>query len=105
MSSWPYNQSNKAVTHALFHHHGDVFNPLNSEMPQTLSIVHNPTLVPGATSFTVNADSGAVIALTVNNEIIGVAQGAGNPIAISIPAQTAGNTMIVTVTKQNYFRY
>ncbi len=104
-SGWPYNQSNKAVTYALYHHHGDVFNPLNTEMPQTLTVIHNSILEPGATSFTVTADDSSIIALTVNNDIIGIAQGNGNPVTISIPAQSAGNNMIVTVTRQNFYRY
>lgn len=104
-SSWPYNTSNKVHTYHLYHHHGDVFNPLYSEMPQTLTVVHNSTLTPGATSFTVTANDSSIIALTVNNEIIGVAHGTGNPVPITITPQTAGSSMIVTVTRQNFYRY
>jgi hypothetical protein len=104
-SSWPYNLPNKAVTYFLYHHFGDVFNPLYTEIPQTLSVVHNSTLEPGATSFTVTATDSSIIALTVNGEIIGVAQGTGNPVTIIIPAQTQGSNMIVTVTRQNFYRY
>jgi hypothetical protein len=105
-SSWPGSASTyKVSTYHLYHHHGDVFNPLNTEMPQALTVVHNSTLAPGATSFTVTVNDSSIIALTVNNEIIGVAQGTGNPVPITISPQTAGNNMIVTVTKQNYYRY
>ncbi len=104
-SSWPYNPMNKVHTYNLYHHFGDVFNPLYSEMPQTLTVVHNSTLTPGATSFTVTANDSSIIALTVNNEIIGVAHGTGNPVPITITPQTAGSSMIVTVTRQNFYRY
>jgi hypothetical protein len=104
-SSWPYNTGDKVVTYNLFHHHGDVFNPLYTQVPQNLTISHASTLVAGATSFMVTANDSAIIALTVNNEIIGVGLGTGSPINITIPGQAAGNTMIVTVTKVNYYRY
>jgi hypothetical protein len=104
-SSWPYNPQNKNHTYHLFHHHTDVFVTLYSETPQNLAVSHAATLIGGATSFTVTANDSAIIALTVNGEIIGVAEGTGSPIAITIPAQTPGQTMKVTVTKANYYRY
>jgi hypothetical protein len=104
-SSWPYNTSNKLVTYHLFHHHGDVFNPLYSEVPQNLTVVHMPNLMAGVSSFTVTANDSAIIALTVNGEIIGAARATGNPLAITISPQLPGNNVIVTITKQNYYRY
>ncbi len=104
-SNWPYNTSNKLVTYHLFHHHGDAFTSVYSEMPQNLTINHNNQLLSGATSFSVTADNGSFIALTVNGEIIGTAEGTGSPVPVSIPAQDPGDVIIVTVTKQNYYRY
>jgi hypothetical protein len=46
-----------------------------------------------------------VIALTVGGEIIGVAEGTGSPVVITIPGQVPGTDMKVTVTKANYYRY
>ncbi|MDH4210547.1 MAG: C25 family cysteine peptidase [candidate division WOR-3 bacterium] len=104
-SNWPYNTSSKTVTYHLFHHHGDAFSVLYSEIPQNLTVAHAPTLAGGVTSFTVTADDSSVIALTVNGEIIAVEEGTGTPQAITIPSQNPGNTMIVTVTKANHYRY
>ena len=104
-SNWPYNPSNKDETYHLFHHHGDAFITLYSEMPQNLTVNHAGALLGGMDEFTVTANEGAIIALTVNNEIIGVAEATGAPVNISIPPQTPGNTMLVTVTLQNYYRY
>jgi hypothetical protein len=95
----------RIYTYHLFHHHGGVFTTLYSEIPQNLSVSHPPTLTAGATSFPVSANDSSVIALTVNGEIIGVAEGTGSPVPITIPAQTPGNVMKVTVTKANYYRY
>jgi hypothetical protein len=104
-SSWPYNTGDKDVTYGLFHHHGDCFNVLYSEIPQSLTVSHAAVLTAGQTTFNVTADNASVIALTVNYEIIGVAAGTGSSVAFTIPAQTPGDTMVVTVTKANYYRY
>ena len=104
-SSWPYNTGSKEVTYYLFHHHGDAFMTVYSEIPQNLTVNHNPSLYAGDTSFDVSADAGSLIALTVDGEIIGTAEGTGAPVSITIPAQVPPNQMMVTITKQNYYRY
>ncbi len=104
-SNWPYNTNNKEVTYNLFHHHGDAFLTVYSEIPQNMTITHNPILYAGVTSFDVTADAGAFIALTVNGEIIGTAEATGAPVSITIPAQQPPDQMVVTITKQNYYRY
>ncbi len=104
-SSWPYNTGNKEVTYNLFHHHGDAFSVVYSEVPQDLTVVHNEEIVAGEISFTVTADEGSLIALSVNNELLGTAEGTGSPVTIDIDAQYPPNKLLVTVTKQNYYRY
>lgn len=104
-SNWPYNTSNKEVTYYLFHHHGDAFTSVYSEMPQNLTVTHNPVLLSGETSFTVTADDGALIGLSVNGQLIGSADATGAPVNITIPPQLPGNNLLVTITKQNYYRY
>ncbi|MCD4789591.1 MAG: T9SS type A sorting domain-containing protein, partial [Bacteroidales bacterium] len=104
-SNWPYNTGNKEVTYNLFHHHGDAFMTVYSEIPQNLTVNHSPSLYAGYTSFDVLADEGSLIALTVNGEIIGTAEGTGATVSITIPAQVPPNQMVVTITKQNYYRY
>ncbi|MBN1199189.1 MAG: PKD domain-containing protein [Bacteroidales bacterium] len=105
-SNWPYNTSNKEVTYHLFHHHGDAFTVVYSEVPQTLTVTHNTSIPEGSTSFTVTANSGSFICLSFEDEILGTATGTGSPVAITIPGTlSVGDEMVVTVTKQNYFRY
>lgn len=104
-SNWPYNTNNKEVTYHLFHQHGGAFMKVYSEVPQNLAITHNPILYSGESVFTVIADEGAHIALTVNGEIIGTAISSGGANNITIEPQLPPNTMVVTVTKQNFFRY
>jgi hypothetical protein len=104
-SSWPYNTDNKVVTYHLFHHHGDAFLTLFSEVPQQLTVFHDPVMISTATSFYVTADAGAFIALTYNDEIVGTATATGLPVAVPISPVPIGATVKVCVTKQNHYRH
>jgi hypothetical protein len=104
-SSWPSIPEYKSITNNLFHHHGDVFFTLYSEIPESLFVSHPSTLTAGVTSFPVSADDSSIIALTVDGEIIGVAEGTGAPTPIIIPPQIPSSIVRVTVTKANHYRY
>jgi hypothetical protein len=105
-SSWPYNTSNKEVTYHLFHHHGDAFLMVYSEVPQNLTVSHANTINATDTSFAVTANAGSFIALTFNGNILGTGTGTGAPLNIHITGgQSQPDSMDVVVTKQNYFRY
>jgi len=104
-SSWPYNIDNKEVTYNLFHHHGDAFTCLYSEVPQDLTIVHNPVQLAGLQTFSIQANEGALIALSMNGELIGVATGTGSSTDIPIIAQNPPDIIDVVITKGNYYRY
>ncbi len=104
-SSWPYNTSNKTVTYHLFHHHGDAFLRLQTEVPQNLSVAHEDHLCEGVTFFTIQAGAGALISLTANGAILGVAEATGAAQEITIPAQTAGGSLRIVVTAPNRYRY
>ncbi len=61
---------------------------------------HNENLPIGESSFTVSADAGSYVAITVNDEIIGVAEvPATGTIDVPIIAQTATGTAMVVVTR------
>ena len=104
-SSWPYNPGDKNTVYYLFHLFGDAFTTVYTEMPQNLNVVHNPVMVTGVPTFDVSADENSLIALTLNGEIVGVAEGTGSTVSIDVPVITPGNVVTLTVTKQNYYRY
>jgi len=104
-SGWPYNTGNKEVTYNLFHHHGDAFNEMYSEVPQDLLVLHNSVVMAGNSSFTVQADELSWIALSLDGEILGIGQGTGQPVEITIPTLSPGDEVKVVVTKTNHFRY
>ena len=104
-SNWPYNTGNKEVTYNLFHHHGDAFLNLYTEVPQNLTVIHDNVLLDGMNTFSILANEGSLIGLTVDGEIIATELGTGESMQISIPAQSEGAVVKVTVTMQDYYRY
>ncbi len=104
-SSWPYNPQNKTVTYHLFHHHGDVFITMNDRVPTPLTVLHEDHLEPGEATFTVQAEAGALIGLSVDGALIGVAEATGAPLPIAIIPQGEGGELRVVATKANRLRY
>ena len=104
-SSWPSNPNNKEVTYHLFHHHGGAFLMMYSEVPQEIAIEHYATLPLNSDAFSVTAPEGSVIALSVDGELIGVADGTGAPQLMEIIPQAAPGTLRITVTLPNHYRY
>ncbi len=104
-SSWPSNPNNKEVTYHLFHHFGDAFLTLLSEVPQPLDVYHYDACPLDADLFAIRANEGAVIALTVDGEIIGVADATGAIQQVPIIPQTEPGTLRITVTQANHYRY
>lgn len=104
-SSWPYNTGNKEVTYNLFHHHGDAFLTLFSEVPTSINVSHAEVMISAVSSFSVTADAGSFIALTANGQILGTGVGTGAPVAISLTPPAIGTIIKVVVTKQNCYRH
>jgi hypothetical protein len=104
-SSWPYNSGDKQVTYHLFHHHGDAFLTMYSEVPLANNVTHGEICFIGTSTFPVQADAGAVIALTVDGEIVGVADATGLPQEIALAPQIVPGDLRITVTLANHYRY
>ncbi len=104
-SSWPYNVSNKEVTYHLFHHHGDAFQTVYYDMPQDVDVTHEDIMLSTMDYFTIDAEEGALICLSIGEDILAVAEGTGDDLDIQIPLQEPGVIFDVIITKQNRFRY
>ena len=104
-SSWISWEDGREITYDLFHHHGDVYMNLYTEMPQTLDITMLPVITEGDTQYEITATEGATICITSNGEIIALATATGLPQTLDVTPQSVGNELILTITKQNYFRY
>ena len=70
--------------------------------PSANNVSHASTLGMGLTTFTVNADAGSYVAITKNNEILGVAQvGSTGSVEVPItPVTTPGEVLIVVTRNQ-----
>lgn len=101
-SSWPYNTSNKEVTYHLFHHHGDAFIKICTEVPQFITSTFEPTIYENETEIVVTTASNAKICVSANGVILGTGTtGFVNVVTITIPSQPIGTRLKVTVTKPN----
>ncbi len=70
------------------------------KVPAANNVSHASILPMGATTFTVNADAKSYVAITVNNEIIGVSQvPSSGTVDVPITAQTATGTAMIVVTR------
>jgi len=111
-SSWPYNTDDKQITYRLFHHHGDAFLNVYSEVPTDLTVSSNDVILFGNNDFDVDTEEDALIAITYYNsetdeiEILGTAISTGGTTTINLTnVPTPGNQVLMTITKQNKFRY
>ena len=105
-SSFPSNASMKAITYHLFHYFGDAFLQLYTEVPQTLSVEHPEHIRTDIMDVTINADDGATIALSFNNNLISknISKN-GSATLHFINVYDEGDTLKVVVTKQNHYRH
>ncbi|MBU1881190.1 T9SS type A sorting domain-containing protein, partial [bacterium] len=104
-SSWPINPQCSHLTYQLFHHFGDAFMSLYSQLPESLYVNHRPTLEPGSTIFSIEAEEDALIGLSLNGDCIASVTATGVMQNIPIDPLGADQTLRVTVTKTNHFRY
>ena len=70
------------------------------KVPAANNVSHANTLPVGNTSFTVSADAGSYVSISVNDEIIGVATvDSGGTVNVPIAAQYAPGTAMIVVTR------
>lgn len=103
-SSWTDDYV-KEITYYLFHHHGDAYMNLYTEVPQQLSVEMLPVLMAGKDTYQIKADEGALICLSVDDQIIGLDNATGELQEIAVTPQEIGTTVTLTITKQNHYRY
>ncbi|MCP4633438.1 MAG: T9SS type A sorting domain-containing protein [candidate division Zixibacteria bacterium] len=104
-TAYPLSSGQVNATFHLWHYFGDAFNSVHFEIPEDMLISHPSVMFSGTTEFMVTAEAGALIGLTVDGEIIGVGTGTGSAVAITVDPQLPNNTLVVTATLQNRFRY
>jgi len=96
---------NKENIYYGFHYFGEPFVPVIYDFPTSLEVEHEEYYEPGSTGFEVTATPGSIVALSSNNIIHSVETGTGVPQWIPANLPNCEDTLIVTVTQQNYIRY
>ena len=104
-TNWPYNSDSKQITYRLFHHHGDAFNTVYTEVPQEMSIAYSDVLICGNDAIEIDAEEGALVGFSVDGVLIGVGEATGTANPIPVEIQDPGTIIKVVITKQNYFRH
>lgn len=95
----------KNITYNLFHHHGDVYMNLYSEMPQHIDINMLPVVAEGSYQYHITAEEGSIICLSNEVGIIGTGEGTDTSQIIEITPQDINSEVWLTITKQNHYRY
>lgn len=103
-SNWA-SESMKTITYRLFHHHGDAFGNIYSEVPLENEVTHVSQITSDITSLTINAVDGSLVGLSVNGELLTSGFIEDGSVDLGFPVQEPGNLIKVVVTKQNYYRY
>lgn len=94
---------NMADTWTIF---GDPSLIIRTKTPQTMTVSHQPVTFIGTTQFTVNCNvDSALICLSLNGEILGTGYSNGSFATIAVIGLNIPDTMIVTVTAQDYVTY
>ena len=105
-SSFPSNANYKTVTCQLFHYFGDAYLQLYSEVPQHLTVEHPENIRPDDMQVTITADEGAIVALSINSQLIARRKANGNMMTMQFTTpHNEGDTIKVVATKQNHYRH
>ncbi len=105
-STFPSNAGMKPITYNLFHYFGDAYLQLYSEVPQQLAISHPDYIRPNSQHVTINADEGAIIALSIDNQLFARGKSDGTTLTLHFTKiLNDGDIIKVVATKQNHFRH
>ena len=102
---YPISPNMKSVVYNLFHYFGEPYSVLHDQVPQPLNVSHANFILPGQTEFSVIADEGSTVSLVLDNEICSVEISDGTYLMMPVIGHQLGDTLHITVTKQNHTRY
>lgn len=103
-SNWAGNGL-KIITYRLFHHHGDAFGNIYTEVPVENEVTHELGISSDITSINISAENGSMVGLSVDGELLASGIIENESIDLEFDQQVPGTQIKVVVTKQNYFRY
>lgn len=99
------NNSMKRITYRLFHHLGDAFNTVYTEVPMENTVAYEVGITSDITNIQVSGENGSLVGLSVEGEFIANGFVENGNVDITIPNQDAGTIIKIVITKQNYYRH
>lgn len=101
-SQWVSDPLNKIETYYLFHHFGDCFSSMFTEVPGILNLFCQDYIFEGEKTLAVSTDSGALIGISNKGDFISsqFSSGGVSQIVLNDYAKY-GDTIIATATKRN----
>ena len=103
-SNWA-NNSMKMITYRLFHHHGDAFGSIFTEVPVDNEVSHEAGISSDITNITISAVDGSMVGLSVDGHLLASGITEDGIVELDFEQQVPGTQIKVVVTKQNYFRH
>jgi len=105
LNSFPINPQVKLTFYHLFHYFGEPYTSLHDTIPSVIMVNHPDRFLAGQEVFEMSADSGSTVALVMNHQLFCVQKSDGNPMLLPLIFAQPGDTLHITVTKKNHFRY
>ncbi len=104
-TSWVGGSMN-TITYRLFHHHGDAFNVVYTEIPQQNEVNYEIAITNDITTIAFEAEPYSLVGLSVEGEYLanGITNENGE-VSIDYTPQNPQTIIKVVITKQNYFRH
>ena len=99
---WP---SQITDTHNVFHYLGEAYLNLYTEVPQHMSLEVPPFHPDNQWQYEFTAEEGALVCISRDGEFQQAAIATGQHQSLTIPQMEVGTQFLVTVTKQNRFRF
>ncbi len=85
---------------------GDPSLVVRTDVPQSMTVSHNPVILLGANQFTINCSAeGALACMTINKQIIGSAYVSGGSATINFDPLSEIGTVTLAVSAYNYIPY
>jgi hypothetical protein len=91
----------RRITFEMFHYFGDPTMEIWTARPTTMAVSHPPVYYTGAASYSVGVQTGALISVVKDGEILGTAVSAGGRATVTLSAPLTTGTVYLTVTKHD----
>jgi hypothetical protein len=91
----------RKIAFEMFHYFGDPTTEIWTALPANMVVYHSPIYFADAMSYTVHVETGALVSLVKDGEILGTAVAVDGEAVVSVAAPLTPGTIDLTVTKHD----